>query len=380
MATIATLFSGGEGVGIGAEAAGLRHLWGIELDEAVAQVARNNGFNVLTGDVTKQDLSAYCRPDVLHASPPCPNFSQANQGAQELPEDIDLARETARFIEVLRPRVFTLENVWMYRKSESWGIIRRSLYDCGYWLDVAHVNAADYGVPQSRKRMIVRAKLGEMVPYLPLSETRICWLEAIEDLIPGLPETELAPWQSKRLLKGFPGTVLLSQGISRNHKGDEYPLMMRPVGEQAYTVTANRNQNGIRVFLLSTNTVDGGAPAIRHGGQPAFTVDTKAGRIRAVLVGGQFGKPADYGGDRPPQVAGIDAPAFTVTASNKGDWRAILEHGRVVAISPRCLARWQTFPDWYVLPDSHELASYIIGNAVPPLLYQKIVSGLIRES
>ncbi|MHC4088716.1 MAG: DNA cytosine methyltransferase [Planctomycetota bacterium] len=46
-------------------------------------------------------------------------------------------------------------------------------------------------------------------------------------------------------------------------------------------------------------------------------------------------------------------------------------------ISPRCLARWQTFPDWYRLPDSKELASYIIGNAVPPMLYQKIIGGLV---
>lgn len=43
MTTIATLFSGGEGVGVGAKAAGLDHLWGIEYDDAIASVARANG-------------------------------------------------------------------------------------------------------------------------------------------------------------------------------------------------------------------------------------------------------------------------------------------------------------------------------------------------
>ena len=48
MQTIGTLFSGGEGVGVGAKAAGLQHLWGVEWDDDIASVARLNGFNTLT--------------------------------------------------------------------------------------------------------------------------------------------------------------------------------------------------------------------------------------------------------------------------------------------------------------------------------------------
>jgi site-specific DNA-cytosine methylase len=40
---------------------------------------------------------------------------------------------------------------------------------------------------------------------------------------------------------------------------------------------------------------------------------------------------------------------------------------RVVQMTPRCLARFQAFPDWYELPESKSLACRIIGNAVPPL-------------
>jgi len=52
MLTIATLLSGGEGVGIGARQSGLlRHVWGIEIDDEIAEVARGNGFNVITADI-----------------------------------------------------------------------------------------------------------------------------------------------------------------------------------------------------------------------------------------------------------------------------------------------------------------------------------------
>ena len=50
--------------------------------------------------------------------------------------------------------------------------------------------------------------------------------------------------------------------------------------------------------------------------------------------------------------------------------------GRVVTMTPRALARFQSFPDSYVLPDSKTLAAKIIGNAVCPLGYQRIAEGL----
>jgi DNA (cytosine-5)-methyltransferase 1 len=300
MMTISTLFSGGEGVGVGARAAGIKHLWGIEYDDEIAQVGRDNGFNVVTADVTMEKPGDYERPNVLHASPPCPNFSNAKQGAEETTEDVALAEATARFIEVLLPDVFTLENVYGYRKSESWALIADMLNRCGYWYDLAHVNATDFGVPQARKRMIVRALRGQMVPHLPPPEPWVGWYAAIEDLIPTLPESEFAPWQQI----GLP----------------------------------ERN-----IFL----------------------------------VGGQFGQPQGSADIRTPQVVQRCEPAFTVTAVNKGDWRANIQ-GRVVTMTPRALARFQSFPDSYKLPDKRTLACRIIGNAVPPLLYQKLIAQLVE--
>ena len=375
--TFATLFSGGEGWGVGAVAAGLRPLWGIEHDAEIAAVAnRNLGDHVQVADIVETDPQALESSEFLHASPPCPNFSNAKQGARESEQDIALGKATARFIEALLPRVFTLENVWLYRRSTSWEIIRDTLNRCGYWFDLAHVNAADFGVPQTRKRMIVRAVRGGMVPYLPEPEPRRGWYEAIEDLIPDLPESQFAPWQLARLDDTLRETVLLSQGISRDHKGGEYGVTMRKGEEPVFTVTANWNMNGIRAFLVSNAKTEYG-DGIRDGDEPALSVTPQhGGRLRAFVVGQNYGSP-NTDDKRKLSIRTADESIFTIeTNSNRLLTRAWLETGRIVKMVPRCLARWQTFPDSYELPEKSTVACRIIGNAVPCLLAEKLLRQL----
>lgn len=325
MSSIATLFSGGEGVGVGARLAGLQHLWGIEIDDAVAQVARNNGFSVQTTDILTADPSKYQVPTVLHASPPCISYSLANKNRQETANDIALAKAVARFIKKLHPQFFILENVWGYRLSESWRIISDCLTRTGYWFDLSHVNAADFGVPQTRRRMIVRASAGYKIPALPQPEPWISWYSAIEDLISSLPETQLAPWQKAGL--NLTNTTLIDSA--------GYP-----------------GADGVRI------------PVTRCSSSPANTI----------LVGGQHSNSSN---PRKTQIREMVEPAFTITAGNKGDWSICM--GKVIRLTPRALARLQTFPDSYVLPKSKTLAYKIIGMAVPPLFYQKIVSQLVSS-
>lgn len=66
-------------------------------------------------------------------------------------------------------------------------------------------------------------------------------------------------------------------------------------------------------------------------------------------------------------------PARTVTAShNSTQKRIVLADGRIIRTTPRAAARLQTFPDTYIFPSQSTLASAIIGNAVPPLLVQRL--------
>ena len=218
-----SLFSGFGGADIGAMAAGLSPVWGVEYIPEIAGVANANlGDHVLVADILDLDPATFAPVDVLHASPPCPNFSVAKAGGEETPHDLAMARKVAEFVTTLRPQVFTLENVWGYRNSQSWAVIRDALYGAGYWLNVEHVNAADFGVPQSRKRMIVRAVLGGWVPYLPAPVPWIGWYAAIEDLIPDLPESTLAPWQLARLPEDLRASVLFSSNGNYDSFGDHH--------------------------------------------------------------------------------------------------------------------------------------------------------------
>ena len=76
-------------------------------------------------------------------------------------------------------------------------------------------------------------------------------------------------------------------------------------------------------------------------------------------------------------------PMFTVKAMS-GNIRTSVNQVTIVIDSQpyqadeRCLARWQTIPDWYQFSDDHRLNVKMIGNAVPPLMMQKIIESVIN--
>lgn len=374
--TGATLFTGFGGADLGMRDAGLEMLWGIEYDDAIAAVARENGLSVTTGDVTKVNPGDYDAIDCLHASPPCPSFSVAKAGGKETNQDIEIAMSVVRFIEHFRPKVFTLENVWGYRKSESWLAIYRALVAMGYGIGHAKLNAADYGVPQSRERMIVWAmRDGRVLPaptpthakYPPkpglFGDTLnkwIGWYEAIEDLIPDLPDSQLAPWQLKRLPEELTTLII---GENPNARGD-----CRTRDEPMKTIAAQQAGGLPRAVLVETNANDtSGHPIERGSDEPSGTVKTGLNHVpRAVLVDGKLGSHSTYLATAP-----APAPAFTVTTSHNNRDLKATTGTRVVQMTPRCLARFQSFPDSYVLPEKRSLATKGIGNAVPPMLVQR---------
>lgn len=371
MATYGSLFTGFGGADIGAIDAGLTPLWGVEYDAKIAAVANSNlGEHVRVANILECNPANFVPVDVLHASPPCPNFSVAKAGGEETANDIALAQKVIDFVDTLNPTIFTLENVWAYRNSKSWRMIENTLYGAGYWLDIEHINTADFAVPQTRKRMIVRAVRGAWVPMLPAAERWIGWYAAIEDLIPSLPETQFAPWQLERLPVEMRTKLYAAGG---------YDGAIVGVNEQdpSMTITANHNQLQLRAFLVGKNQ-DKFGDGIRQWSEQVQTIGANEHGSKAFVVDCQ-----NAGSPSPERERGLtirmgDEPLFTLTASMgvKRPTRAAV-NGKVVAMTPRCLARFQSFPDNYVLPDSKTLAAKGIGNAVPPLLMKKIYQQLL---
>jgi DNA (cytosine-5)-methyltransferase 1 len=372
MTTFASICTGGGGTDLGALAAGLELAWGLELEPRITEVANHNlGGHVVTGDILQTNPRRFEAVDVLHASPPCPNFSAAKVGGAETALDIALAVKVAEFVTVLEPRVFTLENVPAYRHSKSWAFIQYTLYKLGYWLHVDVLNAADFGVPQTRRRLVVRAVRGGFVPHLPPKTPWRGWYEAIEDLIPDLPESQFAPWQLERLPEAV-ATFLHMTGASSAHPETRGTGVLEP-DDPANTVTPSSAK--ARAFIV--HPTDFRTMPVRDEADPVFTCVAGSGRAvnmpRAYLVDGANASHAT--GE--PTVRRLSQPAFTITAGgNRLNHRALLGGGRVVKMTPRALARFQSFPDSYELPDGNSLACRVVGNACPPRLFEHVFRGL----
>lgn len=180
----------------------------VEYDRKISGVYRNNfGQHIVTADVRDVDPKELVKHidgevEYFHASPVCKNYSQAKSNSGEVELDKETAKSTADFIDAVKPRVVTIENVKGYKDSEAMKIITQALDKNGYKWDADVYNAADFGGYTSRERLIVRAVKDGELPEKPKKQPRKSgWLEAVEDILPTLTvkESGVAPWMDARL-------------------------------------------------------------------------------------------------------------------------------------------------------------------------------------
>ncbi len=335
--TFTALFAGGGGADLGAIAAGLEPCESVEYDPAIAEVHKANiNGKMHVANILDCDPYRFEKPDILHASPVCKQFSIANANKGEAQLDIDCARKVAEFIQVLQPKHFTLENVEAYRKSKSFHLIVEMLHKLGYFCNWQVLNAADFGVPQSRRRLILIAVKDGFIPSLPLPEKHIGWYEAIKDKVHDLPNSQLADWQ----LRALPSEI---------KEVCDHTLLLR---DTKFTHSQRQEPS------------------------PTLTVDACQQDYKAILVENTGAR-----SDRELQTREATEPCWTLRAMGQdGHYHranAIL-NTRIVALDIACLARLQSFPDNYQWRGKKSLDGKIIGNSVPPLMYQKILQSIIQ--
>lgn len=174
------LFAGCGGLSTGFLDAGLHVAAGFEIDRRAVDAYDYNhayrgsrGYVADLGEASGAELLARAgieRADFLIGGPPCQPFSVVGKRQGALDPRASLIGDFIRIVEELRPSAFLLENVPNLAAIAGGEILDRTksaLAQFGYAVDHRIVSAADYGVPQNRKRLIILGLKGRRAVRFP---------------------------------------------------------------------------------------------------------------------------------------------------------------------------------------------------------------------
>ena len=176
---VISLFSGAGGMDIGFINSGFQIIWANDFfQEAVSSYRKNIGKHIVYGDITKIASSDIPDdPDVIIGGFPCQGFSVANTRRNMEDKRNFLYKEMLRVISDKKPKFFVAENVkglLSMEKGKVFEMIKsdfENLTDSngnkiGYTVEARILNAAEYGVPQARERVIIIGnRLGVKNPF-----------------------------------------------------------------------------------------------------------------------------------------------------------------------------------------------------------------------
>lgn len=312
-------------------------VFAVELDEDAADTyARNFGDHVFVGPIEK--VESFPRADVLIGGPPCQGFSPLNMTRVGLDRRA-LWREYLRALREANPRIFVMENVPELLKSGEFAAFKQAAErDLGYKVEARILNAADYGVPQTRRRAIV---IGSRVGP-PVFPSRTHYPPD------ALPLEGGEPWRTFRWAVSNPTKLPGKPNGRRWHN----PRNPKAFSIKRYEAIPNEGENR---FTLAER-----APEIT----PACWLRKTSGSTDV------FGR------------LWWDRPAYTIRTEffkpEKGRYLHPKEHR---PITVREAARCMSFPDDFVLPEDQSMTSIArqIGNAVPPLLARRLAETIAAQ-
>ena len=389
---ILSLFAGAGGMDLGFKNAGFDIVWANDFDpDSVKTYKRNFGDHIVLGDIEKiRTNNMPDNPDVVIGGFPCQGFSIANLGRNVDDSRNKLYKQMLRVIRAKKPKYFVAENVEGILTLGKGAVIQKILKDfksIGYKVDYKLLNAADYGVPQARKRVfIIGNRLGLENQYP--SQTHQAPIKRSDILFDPRLQNYVTTKEAINFLSKVPTTnktIYVKNRVIHNHMADTN------VHDEFWGRKYNVNQFHICDYLkkwrkktgISTKKVDehfGYAHTAGHW----FRKDNNSGSIPNPDDWRGLKKLLGFDNKYDKQVTTIvkkkikfeqslritnwDRPSDTLTATNP-EIHVNLKR----RLSVRECAILQTFPDDFIFEGSTFRSMHKqIGNAVPVLLAEKI--------
>jgi DNA (cytosine-5)-methyltransferase 1 len=345
--TLVDLFCGAGGLSLGFKRSGFDVVFGADVNRAALETYRHN----LGNHAHSCDLAQYAdlpTSTVIAGGPPCQGFSSA--GARRIGDDRNnLVAMFANVVAKFKPQAFVFENVEGFLTGEDGARVidlLGPLLDAGYRIHLRKVNAANYGVPQHRKRVVAIGGLGwdptfpkathtaygapgahlasKLLPLAPTFSEALAGLPAASQDAPGIPQGHFY-----KPLTGidFERAMALEAGMT-----------MRDLPEALHHPSYSRRAN---------RRVMDGTPSNSRGGAPAG--------IRRLSS---------------------DEPCKAITGGGRSEFLHPKEHRNLTL---RECARLQTFDDSFQFFGTVSEQMQLIGNAVPPRLAQQIGCALRKD-
>lgn len=345
---VVDLFAGVGGLSRGFEMAGFEVVVANEYDEEIALAYKKNNpaTKMIVEDISTLDIEETFKEfkgkiDVVIGGPPCQGFSQKGQRKSVKDPRNYLFRKYYDVVRFLKPTFFVIENVPNLLTTER-GLFKQEIEnlfsELGYALSSGVLTAADFGVPQNRKRTCIIGYLhGEPTGLPKPAGKKVTIWDAISDLS-YLESGEGVEIQEYRMDPQSEYQVALREGSSElfNHIATSHSAITL---ERLRMIPPNHGKEMLPEEHLTKSIYSGTWCRMKKNGI-ARTITTR-----------------------------YDTPSsgeFTHPVLNR-------------AITTREAARIQSFPDTYRFYGSKSSQMKQVGNAVPPLLGMAIAEHILEH-
>lgn len=404
--TLITLFSGAGGMDLGFKKAGFDILWACDFNkDAVNTYRKNIGDHIDLVDIKTVDSKDIPgdpnEVDVIIGGFPCQGFSVANNSRSMKDERNFLYLEMLRIINDKQPKFFVAENVKGLISMSGGKVIQMIIEDfkkIGYKVDYKVLNAADYGVPQARERVIIIGnRIGaenvfpepthadltkttdlfsfnkELLPHITVEEA-IGYLADIE--IQNGKTSEFVMVNGEKIYNHIASTTVHDTFFGRKYDVDQ--------AEICDYLKYWRSKSG-----WSTKKIDEHF-GYRHTAGHWFRKDNKSGSIPKPSDWWELKKLLGFDDkydeavttfiekeikfEQSLRITNWDRPSDTITATSPE-----IHVNRQRRLSARECAILQSFPNDFIFTGSLNSMYRQIGNAVPVLLAEKIATKIVEQ-